>query len=242
MTLSDPPGQTGHPLDGVTICIPAFNEETGLQTTVKDLLRAVSSRLTNFEILIVDDGSIDGTNVIARRLAATEQNVRLLTNDRNRGMGVSLRAAIENARFKWFTGLPADFSYDADSVTDVISQFGRADIVFGYRVNQHEARPLHRRILSHLFNALAGLIARRRVRDIHGVFIYPIRELRALKLTEERYAICLEMAIKLLRKDLSVIQVPVKLRPTKSDTSGALNPRTALHVARVFVKLMLSYR
>lgn len=240
MSLSGTPGQTGHLLDGITICIPAFNEEAGLQTTVEDLLRAVGPRLTDFEILIVDDGSIDGTNAIARRLVTAEQHVRLLTSDSNRGMGVSLRFAIENARFKWFTGLPADFSYDADSVTDVISQFGRADIVFGYRVNQREARPLHRRILSRMFNAFAGLIARRRVRDIHGLFIYPTSELRALKLTEERYAICLEMAIKLLRKDLSVIQIPVKLRPTTSNTSGALNPRTALHVARVFVTLIFS--
>ena len=226
--------------DGVSICIPAFNEEAGLQSTVEDLLRAVGPRLTRFEILIVDDGSADGTNAIGRYLAAEHPQTRLLTSDRNRGMGASLRLAIANARYKCFTGLPADFSYDADSVADVISQYGRADIVFGYRVNQHEARPLHRRVLSRAFSVFAGLLMRRRIRDIHGLFIYPTGELRALELAEERYAICLEMAIKLLRKDLTVFQFPVRLRLSKSDTSGALNPRTAMHIARVFVRLMFS--
>ena len=71
----------------LTVVIPALNEEGNVETGVSDILTALGDRFYSYEILIFDDGSTDATGAIADRLAAQNQNIKVIHHEKNRGLG-----------------------------------------------------------------------------------------------------------------------------------------------------------
>lgn len=100
-------------LASVSIVIPAYNEESRLPSTIEAILRYLSrpdSRWTDWEILVVDDGSRDGTAAVAERFHQRDARVSLLRNPGNRGKGYSVRHGMLAGRCEWVLFSDADLS------------------------------------------------------------------------------------------------------------------------------------
>src|SRR5262249_5618036 len=117
----------------LSILMPVFDERATIEAAVADALDAelpVESR----ELVIVDDGSRDGTRELL--LDGTwPENVRVVTHDRNRGKGVAVRTALQHARGDWAAILDADLEYRASDLGPVLAPLlaGDARVVFGSR-------------------------------------------------------------------------------------------------------------
>ncbi len=119
--------------EGLSILMPVFNERSTVEAAVEDALSAelpVASR----ELVIVDDGSTDGTRELLRSRSWPE-NVELVFHDRNRGKGAAVRTALQHATRELAAILDADLEYRAADLADVLEPLvsGEARVVFGTR-------------------------------------------------------------------------------------------------------------
>ena len=91
----------------MSVVIPAYNEMGNLANAVQDVVHALRT-FDDYEVIIVNDGSRDGTGEVADRLAATMDRVRVIHHERNRGFSASYQTGLEHARMAYFTFVPGD--------------------------------------------------------------------------------------------------------------------------------------
>src|SRR5207245_11741497 len=115
----------------VTICVPAYNEVASLEGTISEVV-AATARCSDYEIIVVDDGSTDGTGELADTLAARNARVRVLHHPTNLGFAAGYRRALAEARMPYFTFVPGDREVSAESVRAILALVGSADVVVLY--------------------------------------------------------------------------------------------------------------
>src|SRR5439155_519407 len=138
--------RTGRPVPAVEISavMPAYNEEANLEQSVGRMASALQTFTRGFEIIVVDDGSQDGTPAVLERLKVAHPNLRVIRHPVNRGYGAALRSGFSAARFSWIFLMDADNQFDPAEVELLLARAADADIVAGYR--KHRRHPLLRRL------------------------------------------------------------------------------------------------
>ena len=146
-----------------SVVIPAYNESNRVRPTLDEILRYVSDRNLDVEILVVDDGSRDDTPAIVREYGRTHPQVELVQNPGNRGKGFSVRNGMLHARGEICLFTDADLSSpigEAEKLFEAIRQ--GADIAIGSRwlsaELQTERQPVYRQVLGRIFNLLLRLV------------------------------------------------------------------------------------
>jgi glycosyltransferase involved in cell wall biosynthesis len=147
----------------VTVLIPAFNEEKGLPPTLESLLAA--PELEGAHILVIDDGSTDGTAAAAARFAPT---VRVLRHANNQGYGAGIKSGTRHAHTRWVAWFDADGQHRTE---DLIAMLTKAvsedyDAVFGNRTADSAfvpSRALGKKVLS----IVAHSVAQQRIPDLN---------------------------------------------------------------------------
>jgi glycosyltransferase involved in cell wall biosynthesis len=134
----------------LSIVIPAFNEERRLPKTMDQVLGYLAgskphARAANTEVLVVDDGSTDGTAEVIRRIAQMNSNVRLLQNPGNRGKGYSVRNGMLHAEGEWILFSDADLSAPIEELEKLFRAIdsGSADIAIGSRALDRKLIGVH---------------------------------------------------------------------------------------------------
>jgi dolichyl-phosphate beta-glucosyltransferase len=142
-----------------SIVIPAYNESARLGGTLDKVLAYVHSRGWNAEVIVVNDGSRDNTEQIARQFAGKDPIVRVVNNPGNRGKGFSVRNGMLHARGQIVLFSDADLSSPIEESSKLIAALDAgADIAIGSRwlraETQTQRQPLHRQIFGRIFNLL----------------------------------------------------------------------------------------
>lgn len=136
------------------MALPAYNEEGALADTASRALAAAGRATTGaVELLIVDDGSSDGTGREAAELAAADARVRIHTHRRNMGFAAAQRACYKFASLDWVFLLPADGQINPEALLDFVPLCGENDLVLG--VTKGLSEPGLRGINSAAFHAVA---------------------------------------------------------------------------------------
>lgn len=180
----------------LSLAIPAYNEDESLEAVVQDCLEVLRTHLTDFEIILLDDGSTDQTRAIIERLAEQYPAlVKPLFHLRNEGMAAALRDAQLAASKEYVMKFDADGQYPPEMIAQCIPHLGSCDILIGQRRQKHYA--LYRALLSSAYRWLCCLcfgidlvdpggmkVIRRTLFDIipvrsHSVFSQPERIIRA---------------------------------------------------------------
>ena len=146
-----------------SIVIPAYNESGRLGGTLEKVLAYVHSRGWNAEVIVVNDGSRDDTEAIARGFAAKEPMLRIVNNPGNRGKGYSVRNGMLRARGRIVIFSDADLSSPIEEAAKLIEALDSgADVAIGSRwlraETQTQRQPLHRQIFGRIFNLLLRMI------------------------------------------------------------------------------------
>jgi len=152
----------------ITYFFPAYNEEGNLTPTV-EYARQVLPRLTRtYEVVIVDDGSIDGTEAEGRALAERFPEVRYVRHPVNRGYGEALRTGLREARHDAVFYTDGDQQFDLQEVEGVWPLLRGADIVAGFR--RKRADPAHRLFIAWTYRQVLRLLFGLNVRDVDCAF------------------------------------------------------------------------
>ena len=155
-------------LDGVSVVLPAHNEEENLAEAVREAIAAAEQVSRRQEIVIVDDGSDDTTAALAAALAVMDGRIRLVRHEHNRGYGCAIRSGIAAARMEWVLLTDADLQFDLSQLTEFVPHTAEAELVVGYRENRSD--PLIRRVNAGGWNALVHLLFHLPVRDVDAAF------------------------------------------------------------------------
>jgi NAD(P)-dependent dehydrogenase (short-subunit alcohol dehydrogenase family) len=229
----------------LTVLVPALNEESTLAPTVERLIDALTITIDDFEIIIVDDGSSDGTRAVAERLAAAHSFIRVIGNPRSMGLGYAYRRGYQEATKAFFAYIPSDNTWPYRSFVELFGQLGHADVITSYALNP-EVRPLARRIVSRLYTVVLNVLFSRHLRYFNGLTIYPVTFLRRGPLTTVGFGFQAEVLLKALNSGLSYIEVGLPIDERSSGASKAVSARNiasvAVTVARLFWTLRIRKR
>ena len=221
----------------LTVAIPAFNEERNIRDTIETvLLSARNVPDLRLEVLVVDDGSADDTARIVETLADSHDNVRLVRNPRNLGLGSSIRRAIEEARGARFIIVPGDNDMPQDTLDLLFKNAYAADVVMTYFHND-ECRGRGRYLVSETFRLIYTSIFNLYVIYINGPAIYPTVKLRELNLRATRFSIVAEINVKLLRQGVTFVELPSERRRGLAG-STSISLRNFAETVRIFAHLL----
>ena len=223
----------------VSVVIPVFNEEVTIGDIVTRTKKTLEKMGVSYEVLVVDDGSVDKSAYIAQELKA-----RVL-RDAHQGKGYSLRSGFRQTRGELVVTLDADGSHKPEEIPLVLRYIreNRADFVIGSRFFNSEANktkiPRLNRIGNGLFNDMIGVLTGVKVSDSQSGF-RAIRSslIKRMKLSSRGYEVESEMLVKALRKGARVAETPISFDQRTVGTSK-LDP--IKDGARILYAIIASY-
>ena len=198
-------------LEKLTVVVPAYDEAGTIRTILERVLAAPFPK----EVLVVDDGSTDGTADVLRQMAEEHAPIRVLRHERNRGKGAALRTAFAEATGNVVLVQDADLEYDpADYIVllrPILEE--RADVVYGSRFLGGAYVRVHlfwhyaaNRFLTLVTNMLSNL----NLTDMEtGYKVFRREVLERLRLRSEGFAIEPEITVKVARLGCRVYEVPI---------------------------------
>jgi dolichol-phosphate mannosyltransferase len=208
----------------ISVVIPTYNERDNIERLVQTLLNVCSPTPT--EVIVVDDGSPDGTSELARGMSDLDPRVKLVARQSKLGLSSAVYAGAAVASGRYVCVMDADFSHDPEEVPQMLAhaQQGYA-VVIGSRYAKGSAfigQPLTRRAISYVLNLAARIILRIRARD--ALTGFAIVERDVLLATPTRYAAGgFKWLIELLatQRDLQVTEWPIIFRDRTAGVSKA---------------------
>jgi len=199
----------------LSVLIPVYNEERHVREAVRRVLAAPLPAGLRREVVIVDDGSTDGTQDLLAQLSAQHEEIVYLPQQRNRGKGAALRIAIAAARGDYCIFQDADLEYDPHDYPRLLAPLlsGEAEVVYGSRfrpgVRGRMLGPWHT-LVNRLLTLIANLLARLNLTDMETCYkAFRTRTLRTIPLCSRGFDIEAELTLKVGRRGLRVREVPI---------------------------------
>ena len=223
---------------GLSILMPVFNERSTVEAAIDDALTAelpVASR----ELVVVDDGSTDGTREL---LAAGEwpENVKVAQHERNLGKGAALRTALRDATGEFSAVLDADLEYRAADLAVVLEPLvsGEARVVFGTRAWTSQSSFSFWYVVGNKAVTMAtNVLYNCWISDVMTGHKAMRTELfRSLPLKERGFAIEPEIAARILRSGERIHEVPIHYRARSREAGKKLTATDGLRVLRTLVR------
>lgn len=219
----------------VSVFLPAYNEEDNLEGSVADIVWAAGQVLTEYEILIIDDGSTDGTGELAERLARDNPRIRAIHQPRNMGIAAGYERALDEAKLDHFSFLAADGEIARESVRDILASVGPADIVAPYHQNP-KARQWHRRFLTWASTAVVNVLFGQHMHYYQGPCIYPVALARALPKTAGGFYFVTQMLIHALHAGYTYVEVGLTHVDRTHGRSKAVSVKNILKALRAIAQ------
>lgn len=194
----------------VSVIVPVYNEAAH----VEELLRAIEASPVRKEIVIVDDGSTDGTREKLQAMALAD-GVTVLFHEKNCGKGAAIRTALEYARGEYVLIQDSDLEYDPQDYPALLLPLQRreANVVYGVRPDRPERGLrffLGAKLLTHLANLLYGA----GIHDEATCYkVFRRSVLAQIRLDCRRFEFCPEVTAKLCRRGEKIAEVPVRYQP-----------------------------
>jgi len=221
----------------VSIIVPALNEEKNLRMAVENVIEAAdAAEPVTIEILIVNDGSTDGTAALIEEIVAKYTFVRAIHHERNKGFGSCFLSGLEAAQYERITLFPGDNCVSVPTLSSMLKHAGKADVVCAYTVNT-ECRTRLRSALSIIFSFVYTTTFKLPLRYINATPVYPVSQLRRMKLGCRRYSFPSETTVRLLRKGCTFMEIQGFMNPG-ARKSSALRFRNLIEAALNYLLLV----
>lgn len=218
--------------EGLSAVLPAFNEARVIATTVRRTHAAlVDSGAPSFEIVVVDDGSTDDTDLAVEVVANELPEVRLVRHERNRGYGAALKTGFKAARNEAVFLMDSDGQFDPTELRLLLEHWDGTTVVCGYRARRSD--PIMRRWSNRAFFSIVKARFGVTAFDVNCAFKLFPRKL-GCRLASDGALISTELLLRARDEGYRIVDVPVTHAPRLTGVSTGGDPRV---VAKAFKEL-----
>jgi glycosyltransferase involved in cell wall biosynthesis len=193
----------------LSVFFPAYNDSGTIASMVIRAVKAASELTSDYEVIVVDDGSTDATAEIANELARTYPHVRVEHHPRNRGYGGALQTGFRSATKDLIFYTDGDAQYDPAELSQLWSRLtSDADLVNGYKISRSD--PWHRIVIGRVYHHAVSFLFGLKVRDVDCDFrLFRRSVFDRITLQKTSGVICLEMMKKVQDAGCTIVEVPV---------------------------------
>jgi len=197
----------------LSIIIPCYNE----RATVTEIMQRVRECAPDAEIVVVDDGSTDGSRDVLRELEG-QPNLRILYHDRNRGKGAAVRAGIAAAAGEVILIQDADLEYDPRDYPRLLQPIeeGRAEVVYGSRFlgGPRRAMLFWHMVANLLLTLLTNVLFNTILSDMEtGYKVFKAEVIKGIPLRARRFDFEPEVTAKVLKRGYRIYEIPITFTP-----------------------------
>jgi len=215
----------------ISAVLPAHNEEENIAKAVRDTIAALHPLTSDYEVIVVDDGSRDRTAEIVQGLQSEFPQLRLVRHPVNRGYGGALRSGFGAATRELILLNASDNQFNPQEITKLLPLIKEADIVNPYRGKRQD--PFHRRLNAFAWNTLSRVLFGYVARDIDCGFKLMRRDvLKHVTLTSNGAMLDTELLVGAKVRGFRIVETPVTHLPRTAGTSTGAKLRVVLKAFR----------
>ena len=209
---------------------PVYNEIENLPRLLPETKRIAEGIASDFEVVLADDGSTDGSGAFIDDLAARHSNVRAIHHSRNRGLGAAIRTGLANASKDVVLYMDSDFPVGIEDARAALGLFADdGDLLIGNRLGRAEGP--RREIMSWTYNRLIRWVFGLHVRDVNFAFKVIRRPiLRQMRLQSEGSFIDAELLLEATRLGARLRETSIQYHTRTAGVSKAASPRVVLRI------------
>jgi dolichol-phosphate hexosyltransferase len=220
----------------LSILMPVYNEEARLGEALKQALAV--DYPCEVELVIVDDGSQDGTAAILER--ADDPRVRAIRHERNQGKGAAIRTAAQSATGEYLVILDADLEYDPKDIPRLLEPVldGRTDVVYGNRTfGSHSSFSFWYVMGNKAVTLVANVLYNCYLGDLETCFkLMPVATYRSLDVRSRGFGMEAEVTGKLLRRGIRPYEVPISYHARSREDGKKITWRDGVQALWILVR------
>lgn len=222
----------------LSVVIPAFNEASHLRQVVETCYEGIQKHnLPSFEMIVVDDGSSDGTPALLEDICAQNAGIRWIQHDRNRGLGAALKTGFRAARGGLVTWIPGDGQIPIEANLAMTALLKGNDIAVAIRRRPGQAL---RGLISAFFHAFTWFLFKFDARNMSGIYVMKREDLLSLPLKSDDIFLNLEVPICCVRRGLAVREYMITVQPRISGKSKVAKLTTMVRNALEIISFRFS--
>ncbi len=225
-------------MHSISAFFPAYNDAGTIAKLVRSAALLLPKLAEDFEIIVVDDGSSDGTAAVLDGLRREYPFLKVIHHGVNRGYGAALITGFANCSKDLIFYTDGDGQYDVEEMPRLLEALrDDVDMVTGYKIRRSD--PGYRIVTGNTYRAIVRILFNLKVRDVDCDFRLFRREiLRRFQLTCDSGVICVELIKKCQLSGLRIVQVPVHHYHRELGESQFFRPK---HLSRVLIQLFVAW-
>jgi len=228
-------------LDELSVFFPAYNEAENIEPLIKNALNIIPQFAQKFELIVVNDGSVDQTKSKVLALAKIYPQVRLVNHSTNLGYGAALKSGFKAARYDWVFFTDADLQFDLQELTNFLPFTQDYQAIIGYRKNRAEGKSRVRN--ARLFKLYVDILFRVHVKDNDCAFkLFKTKLVQNLNLEANGAFLSSELLYKLKKQGVKFKQIAVSHYPRLRGNPTGANLKVIIKAGLEAMKLYLSIK
>ena len=194
--------------ESLSIVLPVYNEEESIKNVISDIFLHVGNYTDNFEVIVVDDGSVDRTPAVLNEIKKEYADINVVSHDKNRGYGSAIRKGIDLSGKDWIFVMDSDGQFRVTDFAGFWMNKNGYDFILGYRAERRDN--LYRIWLADIGRSLGNRLLRAHIKDINcGFKLFRSSFLKNVELISTGGCINFEILFRLLASDVRFTQLPV---------------------------------
>lgn len=223
--------------NSVSVIILSLNEAGNIKNVVNLVLKSLQEEnINDYELILVDSGSTDGTEKIIEELASTNNCIKAVHDLPRGGLGRSFKTGMALASKDYVGWFPGDNETLPETMNNVFKEIGRFDIIIPFTVNTLVRSP-YRRLLSLTYTALFNIVFGLHLKYFNGPCFFKRQLLNEVTRSTDGPAYMAEILVQLVQKNLPYVEVPMYIKPRDYGKANVLKWKNVYLIAETIIRL-----